>query len=47
MTHLQRKKQARDIVSSLQGQIYMSRGKVGEVFVITESSPGAATTWAT
>jgi RHS repeat-associated protein len=35
-------KEARNIVNSFEGQIYMSKGKRGDVFVITESGPGTA-----
>ncbi len=31
-----------DIVNSFDGQIYASRGKAGDVFVITETKPGGA-----
>jgi len=36
------RKDARSVVNSFEGQIYLSKGKPGDVFVITESRPGAA-----
>ena len=33
---------ARSVVASFEGKIYMSKGKPGDVFVITEASPGTA-----
>lgn len=36
------KTQRQEVVSSFEGQIYASRGRIGEQFIITESSPGAA-----
>jgi RHS repeat-associated protein len=35
-------KEARNIVNSFEGQIYMSKGKKGDVFVITGTAPGSA-----
>jgi RHS repeat-associated protein len=35
-------KQASDIVNSFEGQIFAREGTIGEVFVITEAKPGAA-----
>ena len=35
-------RQAREITDSFQGQIHVSQGKAGDVFVITESRPGSA-----
>jgi hypothetical protein len=35
-------KQASDIVNSFEGQILARKGTIGEVFVITEAKPGAA-----
>jgi len=36
------KTQQQEVVSSFEGQIYASHGRIGEQFIITESSPGAA-----
>lgn len=36
------KKRAGELVDSFEGQIYATKGKAGEVFAITESSPGGA-----
>lgn len=35
-------KQAREVVSSFDGQIYATKGKAGDVFTITETKPGSA-----
>lgn len=36
------KQQAREVVTSFDGQIYAKRGRAGEVFTITESASGRA-----